>query len=159
MFQRVTIRVSAVSGRHTNVPSERNDLMAKLTAEVKLSELFKPGYDALVIYNYMFPRHGADLRPGPRTGDSATLPLAEGPCPSCTNSIDQLDAAAPLVSTHSNMVVVAKAPIDRVPTFGRERGWRHIRLLSSGRNTFARDYNGEVYGMQMPIWTCSPVMA
>ena len=49
------------------------------------------------------------------------------------------------------MVVVAKAPIERVATFGRERGWRHIRLLSSGRNSFASDYNGEIECMQMPM--------
>lgn len=41
--------------------------------QVKLSELFAPGKDALVIYNYMFPRHAGDLRPGPRTGESARL--------------------------------------------------------------------------------------
>jgi predicted dithiol-disulfide oxidoreductase (DUF899 family) len=51
----------------------------------------------------------------------------------------------------STLVVAAKAPIERVATFGRERGWRHIRLLSSGRNSFARDYNGEIDGMQQPI--------
>lgn len=118
---------------------------------VKLSELFQPGTDSLVIYNYMFPRHGTDTRPGPRAGESAKLPLTEGPCPSCTNLIDQLDAAAPLVGAHVNMVVVAKAPIERVATFGRERGWRHIRLLSSGHNSFACDYNGEIDGMQMPM--------
>ena len=50
--------------------------------QVKLSELFAPDKDALVIYNYMFPRHSGDLRPGPKTGESARLPLAEGPCPS-----------------------------------------------------------------------------
>ena len=119
--------------------------------EIKLSELFAPGKDALVIYNYMFPRHVADLRPGPQTGESAKLPLADGPCPSCTNLIDQLDGAAPLVGAHANMVVAAKAPIERVAMFGRERGWRHIRLLPSGRNSFARDYNGEIDGMQMPM--------
>jgi predicted dithiol-disulfide oxidoreductase (DUF899 family) len=119
--------------------------------QVKLSELFEPGKDALAIYNYMFPRHAGDIRPGPRTGESATWPLAEGPCPSCTALIDQLDAAQPHVAAHVNLVVVAKAPIERVVTFGRERGWRHIRLLSSRENSFARDYNGEIDGMQMPM--------
>ncbi|CAN5678535.1 hypothetical protein BH18ACT3_BH18ACT3_10900 [soil metagenome] len=100
--------------------------------QVKLSELFEPGKDSLAIYNYMFPRHSGDERPGPQHGESAKLPLAEGPCPSCTALIDQLDAAEPHIAAHANLVVVAKAPIDRVATFGRERGWRNIRLLSSG---------------------------
>jgi len=119
--------------------------------QVKLSELFAPGKDSLAIYNYMFPRHSGDERPGPQNSDSAELPLAEGPCPSCTALIDQLDAAEPHVAAYSNLVVVAKAPIDRVATFGRERGWRNIRLLSSSGNSFARDYNGEIDGEQMPM--------
>ena len=36
-------------------------------------------------------------------------------------------------------------------TFARERGWRHVRLVSSGRNTYANDYAGEIDGQQMPI--------
>jgi predicted dithiol-disulfide oxidoreductase (DUF899 family) len=119
--------------------------------QVKLSELFRPGKGALAIYNYMFPRHAGDDRPGPRAGDTAKLPLIEGPCPSCTALIDQLDGAEPHVSAHANLVVVAKAPIERLATFGRERGWRNIRLLSSRANSYARDYNGEVDGQQMPM--------
>src|SRR5437868_3443436 len=51
---------------------------------IRLSELFSPGKDSLVIYTMMFPRHRGDTRPGPTTGETARLPLAEGPCPSCT---------------------------------------------------------------------------
>jgi predicted dithiol-disulfide oxidoreductase (DUF899 family) len=119
--------------------------------EVRLSELFAPGTDALAVYNYMFPRHSGDDRPGPQMGESARLPLAESPCPSCTAWIDELDGAERHVAPHANVVVVAKAPIDRLATFGRERGWRHVRLLSSARNSFARDYRGEVGGEQMPM--------
>jgi predicted dithiol-disulfide oxidoreductase (DUF899 family) len=119
--------------------------------QVRLSELFEPGRDSLAIYNFMFPRHGGDERPGPREGETAKLPLAEGPCPSCTAFIDQLDAAEPHVAAYANLVVVAKASIDRVARFGRERGWRNIRLLSSSHNSFAREYGGEVDGQQMPI--------
>jgi predicted dithiol-disulfide oxidoreductase (DUF899 family) len=119
--------------------------------EVRLSELFAPGTDALAIYNFMFPRHSGDERPGPQAGESAQLSLGDGPCPSCTALIDQLDAAEPHVAAHANLVVVAKAPIDRLATWGRERGWRHIRLLSSAANSFAVDYGGEGDGEQMPI--------
>src|SRR5262245_19283623 len=51
--------------------------------KVKLSELFAPGTDSLVIYNFMFPRHPGDKRPGPTKGATARLKLEEGPCPSC----------------------------------------------------------------------------
>src|SRR5215208_1155199 len=51
--------------------------------EVRLSELFAPGRDSLVIYSFMFPRDPGDDRPGPTGGQTARLPLEEGPCPSC----------------------------------------------------------------------------
>ena len=62
--------------------------------DVRLSELFAPGMDSLVIYSFMFPRDPGDERPGPQAGQTALLPLAEGPCPSCTAFLDQLDGAA-----------------------------------------------------------------
>lgn len=34
-------------------------------AKLKLSELFAPGKDSLVVYNFMFPRYPKDDRPGP----------------------------------------------------------------------------------------------
>ena len=63
-------------------------------AEVRLSELFAPGKNSLVIYSMMFPRAAGDTSPGPPGGQTALLPLAEGPCPSCTALLDQLDGAA-----------------------------------------------------------------
>src|SRR3954451_2133525 len=61
--------------------------------DVRLSELFAPGKDSLVIYSFMFPRDPGDDRPGPDHGETALLPLAEGPCPSCVGFLDQLDGA------------------------------------------------------------------
>jgi predicted dithiol-disulfide oxidoreductase (DUF899 family) len=65
------------------------------------------------------------------------LPLAEGPCPSCTALLDQLDGAAEHASQHVNLVVAAKAPLERILTFAAERGWRRLRLLSSAGTTYA----------------------
>ena len=36
-----------------------------------------------MIYNFMFPRSYGGERPGPASGETALLPLEEGPCPSC----------------------------------------------------------------------------
>lgn len=120
--------------------------------EVRLSELFAPGRDSLAIYNFMFPRSSQDDRPGPRGGKTARLPLEEGPCPSCTALLDQLDAADPHVSQRMNFAVVAKAPAPRLLAFGEERGWRHLRLLSSANNGYNRDYLGETAeGSQQPM--------
>jgi predicted dithiol-disulfide oxidoreductase (DUF899 family) len=120
--------------------------------DVRLSELFAPGKDSLVIYNFMFPRTYGGDRPGPRSGETARLPLEEGPCPSCVALLDQLDGASFHATQHINFAVVAKAPLSRVLTFAEERGWRHLRLLSSARNTYNRDYLGEIDdGSQMPM--------
>ena len=93
-------------------------------AEVRLSELFAPGKDSLLIYSTMFPRASDGDSPGPREGQTALLPLAEGPCPSCTAFLDQLDSAAEHASQRVNLAVAAKAPIERILTFAAERGWR-----------------------------------
>src|SRR3954468_17713185 len=58
--------------------------------DVRLSELFAPGRDSLVIYNFMFSRAHEDNRPGPEAGLLSRLPLAQGPCPSCDALLDQL---------------------------------------------------------------------
>jgi predicted dithiol-disulfide oxidoreductase (DUF899 family) len=120
--------------------------------DVRLSELFTPGRDALVLYTFMFPRHPGDERPGPQAGQTALLPLAEGPCPSCTAFLDQLDGAAEHASQRVNLAVVAKAPLPRVVTFATERGWRRLRLLSSATTSYNRDYHGETAdGSQQPM--------
>ena len=121
-------------------------------AEVRLSELFTAGKDSLVIYNFMFPRGYGGPTPGPADGDTALLPLEEGPCPSCVALLDQLDGAAEHVGERLNLAVVAKTALPRLLTFAKERGWRHLRLLSSAGNTYNRDYFGEdEEGWQMPM--------
>ena len=123
-------------------------------ARVKLSELFAPGKDSLAIYSFMFPRDPGDDSPGPATGQTAELPLAEGPCPSCSALIDQLDGAAEHASQHINLAIVAKAPFARVLTFATERGWSRLRFLSSASNTYNRDYRAETPdGIQRPMLT------
>jgi predicted dithiol-disulfide oxidoreductase (DUF899 family) len=124
-------------------------------ARLKLSELFAPGKDSLVVYNFMFPRYPKDDRPGPAEGATARLKLEEGPCPSCVAFLDALDGSAKHVEGAGfNFVVIAKAPLDRLTTFAKERGWRNLRLLSAAGNSFKRDYLAETpEGFQMPMVT------
>ena len=121
-------------------------------AEVRLSELFAQDRASLVIYSMMFPRGSDDDRPGPAGGQTALLPLAQGPCPSCTAFLDQLDGAAEHASQHINLAVAGKAPIERILTFVAERGRRRLRLLSSAWTTYNRDYLAETPdGEQQPM--------
>jgi predicted dithiol-disulfide oxidoreductase (DUF899 family) len=120
--------------------------------EVRLPELFAPGKDSLVIYSMMFPRASDDASPGPATGQTALLPLAEGPCPSCTAFLDQLDGAAEHASQRVNLAVAGKAPVERILTFAKERGWRRLRMLSSAGTTYNHDYLAETPdGEQQPM--------
>jgi predicted dithiol-disulfide oxidoreductase (DUF899 family) len=120
--------------------------------DVRMSELFAPGKDSLVIYSFMFPRDPSDERPGPADGETALLPLAEGPCPSCTALLDQLDGAAVHATQHVNLAIVAKSPLERILTFAEERGWRRLLFMSSTANTYNRDYFGQTAeGFQRPM--------
>jgi predicted dithiol-disulfide oxidoreductase (DUF899 family) len=103
------------------------------SANVKLSELFRDGFNTLVVYSFMF---------GPEMNQA---------CPMCTSFIDSLNGAAPHFEQRANLAVVAKSPIGRIRDFARGRGWNHLRLLSSAGNTYNRDYHGEnPSGGQMP---------
>jgi predicted dithiol-disulfide oxidoreductase (DUF899 family) len=124
------------------------------STDVRLSDLFGAGRSSLVIYSFMFPRDPGDERPGPATGQTAQLPLEQGPCPSCVALLDQLDGAAEHASQHINLAVVAKAPLARIQAFAAERGWLRLRLLSSAANAYNRDYLAETTsGAQRPMLT------
>lgn len=104
--------------------------------DVRLSELFAPGKDSLVIYSMMFPRAlDEDL-----------------PCPSCTQFLDSLDGAAGHITQRVNLAVVAKTALPRLLAHANQRGWRHLQLLSSATNTYNRDYHAELAdGAQAPM--------
>ena len=128
-----------------------HELRDGAVGDVRLSELFS-GRPSLAIYSFMFPRDPTDERPGPETRRSKLLPLLEAPCASCTALLDQLDGAIPHVAPLMSFVVVARAPVERVTVFAEERGWRHLRIVSSNGNTFNRDYHAESdTGTQRPF--------
>lgn len=104
--------------------------------DVRMSQLFAPGKNALVIYNMMFPRAvDEDL-----------------PCPSCTQFLDSFDGAARHAAQRVNLAVVVKTSLPRAVEHAQRRGWRYLRLLSSAGNTYNRDYLAEdADGAQMPM--------
>jgi predicted dithiol-disulfide oxidoreductase (DUF899 family) len=111
--------------------------LADITAvvSVKLSDLFRKGIDTLALYNFMY---------GPEMKQA---------CPMCTSFLDSLNGTAPHAGQRLNLAVVAKSPIGRIREFARGRGWHNLRLLSSARNTYNRDYHGETAdGGQLPIF-------
>jgi predicted dithiol-disulfide oxidoreductase (DUF899 family) len=91
---------------------------------VRMSALFGDK-DTLAIYSFMFG------------------PEREWPCPGCTHFLDGLDGSAPHFVQRLAFVVVAKSPIKRLLDFARERGWRHLRQLSTAGNRYDHDYFGD----------------
>jgi predicted dithiol-disulfide oxidoreductase (DUF899 family) len=105
-----------------------------IARRVKLSELFAPGKDTLVVYSFMYSPNMAHA------------------CPACPSILDSLDGAAPHLTQRVTLAVVAKSPIARIRKFARKRGWRHLRLISSAGNSYNRDYRGETaQGEQTPM--------
>jgi predicted dithiol-disulfide oxidoreductase (DUF899 family) len=101
--------------------------------DVKLSELFGDK-QSLVLYSFMYG------------------PNAKAPCPLCTSFLDALEAQADHISQQVALAVVAKSPSPRIHEFTDPRGWKRLRLVSSNRSTYHRDYHGELpNGGQMPM--------
>jgi predicted dithiol-disulfide oxidoreductase (DUF899 family) len=100
---------------------------------VRLSALFERG-DTLVAYSFMY---------GPKM---------EKACPMCTAMLDSLDGSAPHIAQRTNLVVIARSPLERILEYARSRGWSRLRLLSSAGNGYNRDYHGESpEGAQLPM--------
>jgi predicted dithiol-disulfide oxidoreductase (DUF899 family) len=111
-----------------------DEVMNGSSKKTKLSELFAPGKNSLVIYSMMYH------------------PNDENACPSCTSIVDGLDGAAPHIRNKINFVVITKAPIEKTLKWAAGRGWHNVRLLSSFSNTYNGDYFAEnEKGNQVPI--------
>jgi predicted dithiol-disulfide oxidoreductase (DUF899 family) len=67
------------------------------------------------------------------------LPPGGKACPACTSLIDGLDGLVPHTTDRVNFAAFAKAPIGEFRTWARARGWRNVRLLSTGATTFNAD--------------------
>ena len=91
---------------------------------VRLSELFD-GKPTLILYSFMYG------------------PERDLPCPGCTHLLDGLDGAARHVPQRVPMWIVAKSPIARLTAWAKDRGWDHLRFLSTAGNSYDADYFGD----------------
>jgi predicted dithiol-disulfide oxidoreductase (DUF899 family) len=81
-------------------------------------------------------------------GDKQTLavysymygPKREQPCPMCTLLLSAWDGESVDVEQRIALVVIARSPIDRLVTFKKARGWRHLKLYSNVSGDYTRDY-------------------
>lgn len=127
-------KVEAVAARRRQLPPggklKQNYVFTgandrNLGQDIRFSELFGDK-DTLLLYSYMFGK----------TWDK--------PCPSCTSLIDGFDRAAISVNRDAALVVVAKAPAERIHVWAAERGWTNIDLVSAGSSTYLADYKCQI---------------
>lgn len=102
--------------------------------KTKLSELFTRGKDSLIIYSFMY------------------APEDETPCVLCNSIIDGINGMIFHVNERTNFVMVAKAPIKKLVKWGKSRGWKNVRMLSSFNNSYNTDYftQGKTSKEQLP---------
>jgi predicted dithiol-disulfide oxidoreductase (DUF899 family) len=88
---------------------------------LKLADLFC-GRSQLIVYHFMF---GPDW--------------AEG-CPSCSYVSDHLNGAVPhLAARDTSLVMISRAPIDKIEAFKKRMGWS-FPWVSSHANSFNHDF-------------------
>ncbi len=92
---------------------------------VRLSELFDDPSKPLILMHFMF-------------GKAQT-----SPCPMCTMWADGYDAVIPHLRQSVNFAVLAAGDAGAFEAYGRERGWRSLRLLSAGDSRIKRDLGFE----------------
>lgn len=100
---------------------------------VRLSELFAPGRDSLIVVHFMWA-----------AGD-------ENPCPMCTLWAEGYNAVAPYLAHAAPLAMVAAKAAPVASAFARNRGWTALRFLSSGGTSFNADF-----GMETPDGAQSP---
>ena len=92
--------------------------------KIAMSKLFGP-HPTLILYSFMYG------------------PEREAPCPMCTHLLDSVNGGARHAGERASLYVVAKSPIARLIAWARERGWAHLRFLSTAGNRYTSDYFGD----------------
>jgi predicted dithiol-disulfide oxidoreductase (DUF899 family) len=104
-----------------------------LNGEVGLEDLFGD-HDTLVVYSMMY---------GPRRKEG---------CPMCTSLLSSWDPEVPHLEQRIALAVVARSPYARIANYGRERGWKNLKLYSDLSGDFTQDFVGE-RDADMPAYT------
>jgi predicted dithiol-disulfide oxidoreductase (DUF899 family) len=126
-------RIEAVAVQRRNLPPggevpqdyEFERIGADLMPErVKMSELFGP-HDTLILYSFMYG------------------PDRQLPCPGCTHLLDSINGGAQHVARRASLYIVAKSPLARLTALASDRGWDHLKFVSTAGNDYDADYFGD----------------
>lgn len=100
---------------------------------VSLGALFADPAKPLVVMHFMFGKQ------------------QEAACPMCSLWADGYDGLVPHLERNVNFAVLVAGDIARFEGYGRQRGWRNLRLVSAAASTLKRDLGFESEdGAQLP---------
>jgi predicted dithiol-disulfide oxidoreductase (DUF899 family) len=66
-------------------------------------------------------------------------PDEKEPCPMCALFVDGMEGVAPHIKQKVNFAVIAKAGAPKLAEYAAKRGWKRVRILSSGESAFNTD--------------------
>ena len=58
----------------------------------------------------------------------------------CTSQLSAWDGEVPHLEQRIALIVVARSPHERIAAYGRERGWKNLKLYSDTGGDYTRDY-------------------
>jgi predicted dithiol-disulfide oxidoreductase (DUF899 family) len=91
---------------------------------VEMSNLFGR-HNTLILYSFMYG------------------PDRDKPCPMCTQLMDSVNGAVRHVKQRAAVYAVARSPLARLVAWAHQRGWDHLRFLSTAGNSYNADYFGD----------------
>ena len=98
---------------------------AGITRQIKLSDLFESGKNSLMIYSIRFSDKGKPLYPA------------------CSSIADGINGMVFYAEQKVKIVIVGNASIDRLNDWSKSNGWNNLHLLSSAKNNYGSNYNGD----------------
>lgn len=129
-------RVAALRGALPATPLEDQrfeEIREGVRTTVLLSELFERPGDTLVLMHFMYGKK------------------QEKPCPMCTLWADGYDGIVPHLRQRTNFAVLVAGDVATFGAYGRSRGWRNVRVVSTATSDLKRRLGfEEADGTQWP---------
>src|SRR5580692_4723568 len=126
--------------------AEEIELRRHIERVAALRRALPPG--GTVPENYTLESEKGPVRFSDLFGDKQTLiiysmmfgPQRQRPCPVCTSFLSAWDGTARNLRERVALAVFARAPIQRLLDFKKERGWQNLQLYSDTKGNYTRTY-------------------
>ena len=127
--------------------AEEIELRRHIERVAEMRRALPPGGE--VLKDYRFVGEQGPVRFAELFGEKQTLvtysymygPTWERPCPMCTSFLSALDGEARDLEQRVALAVIARAPIEKLLAFKKERGWQALKLYSDSSGEYSRDFH------------------